>query len=265
MPPGSTSFGEDEGRIDGDASGDHRPDPTVRRAAREIAERLAAQIPRTRRAPRNGAGEVRTVPYRGGGDEIDLDRTFEALAERRSLDSSEIFVRERRRLRRGVVLAVDISGSMRGERLRTAAATVGALSTELGRDDFEVLAFWSDAAALLRFGEQSTLEQLVDALLGLRSSGLTNIAFPLEVAAADLHQLGGRERRVLLLSDCVHNAGPDPRGVAAALPRLDVLFDVSGEQDTELATELARIGRGMLRPIRGYRDVAPALSAMLGG
>ena len=44
----------------------------------------------------------------------------------------------------------------------------------------------------------------------------------------------------MLLSDCVHNAGPDPRPFAARLPRLDVLLDVSGEQDLELARDLAR-------------------------
>ena len=65
---------------------------------------------------------------------------------------------------------------------------------------------------------------------------------------------------MLLLSDCVHNAGPDPRPLAARLPRLDVLLDVSGEQDAELARDLARLGRGRLRRIRSYTDVAPALS-----
>ena len=52
---------------------------------------------------------------------------------------------------------------------------------------------------------------------------------------------------MLLLSDCVHNAGPDPRPLAARLPRLDVLLDTSGEQDAELARDLARLGRGRLR------------------
>jgi hypothetical protein len=71
-----------------------------------------------------------------------------------------------------------------------------------------------------------------------------------------------RDARVVLLSDCVHNAGPDPRPLAARLPRLDVLLDTSGEQDEELARELARLGRGRLRLIRAYTDVAPALSAV---
>jgi hypothetical protein len=66
---------------------------------------------------------------------------------------------------------------------------------------------------------------------------------------------------VVLLSDCVHNAGPDPRPFAARLPRLDVLLDASGEQDRWLGGELARLGRGKFRVAASYRDVAPALSS----
>jgi hypothetical protein len=69
---------------------------------------------------------------------------------------------------------------------------------------------------------------------------------------------------VLLLSDCVHNAGPDPRAAAGRLPRLDVLFDVRGERDSDLARGLARVGRGMVAPIRDHRQVAPALERIFG-
>jgi hypothetical protein len=64
----------------------------------------------------------------------------------------------------------------------------------------------------------------------------------------------------VLLSDCVHNAGPDPRTSAARLPRLDVLLDVTGENDLDLGRQLARLGRGRLRRVRDHRDVAPALT-----
>lgn len=67
---------------------------------------------------------------------------------------------------------------------------------------------------------------------------------------------------MLLLSDCVHNAGPDPRPAAARLPRLDVLLDTSGEEDVELGRDLARMGRGRLRLVRAHRDVAAALTAV---
>jgi hypothetical protein len=71
-----------------------------------------------------------------------------------------------------------------------------------------------------------------------------------------------RDARVLLLSDCVHNAGPDPRPFAARLPRLDVLLDTSGEQDADLARDLARHGHGRLLLASTYRDIAPALATL---
>ena len=99
-------------------------------------------------------------------------------------------------------------------------------------------------------------------MLGIPARGLTNVAFPLQVAARELARVPARDARALLLSDCVHNAGPDPRPFAARLPRLDVLLDTSGEQDAELARELARLGHGRLRRISAYTDVAPALGAI---
>jgi Mg-chelatase subunit ChlD len=151
---------------------------------------------------------------------------------------------------------------MRGERIRTAAAAVGALAGELSRDHLAVLAFWSDAAKLLDLGARVQPLQVLDDLLRIPAQGLTNVAFPLQIAARELARVPMRDARVLLLSDCVHNAGPDPRIVAGRLPRLDVLLDTTGEHDLELGRELARRGRGRMHRVRTFRDVAPALSAI---
>jgi Mg-chelatase subunit ChlD len=237
------------------------PDPDALRRARQIAARLA--VPRARRdvTSRRGVGELASVRYRGGSDDIDLDRTLDQLVEHPVPEDDDIIVRERVLTKRSVVLLVDVSGSMRGERIRTAAATVGALAGELARDDLAVVAFWSDAAVLVHLGHQISPARLLDTLLRIPARGLTNVAFPLQVAARELNRIPAADARVLLLSDCVHNAGPDPRDYAARLPRLDVLLDTSGEHDLELGRELAALGRGRLFPIRTYRDVAPALSA----
>jgi Mg-chelatase subunit ChlD len=236
------------------------PDPETLRRAREIASRLAVPRPRTDRSARRGIGDVASVPYKGGSDDIDLDRTLEQLTEHPVPEDEEIIVRERVTTTRSVVLLVDLSGSMRGERVRTAAAAVGALAAELARDNLGVVAFWSDAAVLSHLGQHSSPERLVEAMLRIPARGLTNLAFPLQVAQRELSRVPARDARVLLLSDCVHNAGPDPRPFAARLPRLDILLDTTGEQDPDLARDLVRLGRGRLRQVRTYRDVAPALS-----
>jgi len=262
---GGPGLTDEQGSLTGGAPAAAAGDLETLRRAREIAARLAVPRPRRDLAVRRGAGELVSVSYRGGSDDIDLDRTLEALAEHPVPEDEDIVVREQVRTRRSVVLLVDVSGSMRGERVRTAAATVGALAGELIRDDLAVVAFWSDAAVLAHLGQRVPPSRLLDAMLRIPARGLTNIAFPLQVARRELARVPARDARVLLLSDCVHNAGPDPRPLAARLPRLEVLFDTSGEQDPDLARDLARLGRGRLRPIRTYRDVAPALSELFAG
>jgi Mg-chelatase subunit ChlD len=238
------------------------PDPVARQRAREIAARLSLAKPRQVAGSHRGGGRFSSVAYRDGSDDIDLDRTLEALAEKPVPEDDDIIVRERIRAPRSVVLAVDLSGSMKGERLRTAAATVGALSAELEQDALALIAFWSDAAILLQLGDPIHPLELLDTMLRMPARGLTNVAFPLQLAAQQLAGVLARDARVVLLSDCVHNAGPDPRPFAARLPRLDVLLDTTGEKDVELGRELARIGRGSFRPVRSYLEVAPALSEM---
>ena len=262
-PTGSgAGFTDDESDLTVLSDEDLQLDPLVRARAAEIAARLSVPKPKIDSARDRGAGHFASVPYRGGSDDIDLDRTLEMLAERPVPDDEDIIVRERVRARRSVVLLVDVSGSMKGERVRTAAATVGALAAELAQDQLGVIAFWSDAAVLQKLGAPVRPMELLDEMLRIPARGLTNVAFPLQLAAQQLAGVPPRNARVVLLSDCVHNAGPDPRPFAGRLPRLDVLLDTSGEKDVELGRELARIGRGGFRAIRTFHDIAPALGAL---
>lgn len=261
-PGGGTTAGitDEPAELVTDVADNADIDAETLRRARAIAVRLAIGRPRRDVAARRGVGVLTSVRYLGGSDDIDLDVTLENLVEHPVPEDDDIVVRERVRTRRSIMLAVDVSGSMRGERVRTAAATVGALLGEFARDDVGVIAFWSDAAVLARLGQPVAVARLMDRLLRIPAAGLTNVAFPLTVAANELARTSAQGARVLLLSDCVHNAGPDPRDLAARLPRLDVLLDTSGEHDTVLARDLAHLGHGRLAQARDFRAVAPALS-----
>lgn len=244
-----------------DLASESGADQLTRARARQIARRLSVPRPPRDQRSRRGVGELASLSWSGGSDELDLERTLEAIVGIPYPEGTDLVVRERVRQRRSVVLVVDVSGSMKGERVRTAAATVGALVGELARDSLAVVAFWSDAAVLVRMGEQVAPLAVLDLLLRVPTQGLTNVSFALDTAAHQLDGVPPRDARVLLLSDCVHNAGPDPRLTAARLPRLDVLVDISGEQDVELGRDLARLGRGRARLVRDHRDVPAALSA----
>jgi Mg-chelatase subunit ChlD len=233
----------------------------VRAMAAAIARRLSVRPRRRDALVTRGSGPLFSVPYRYGSDEIDLDRTLDVLTERPVPEDTDIIVRERMRGGQAVVLMVDVSGSMRGEKVRIAAATVAALARDLVHDELAVVAFWRDAVLVKPMGPLAGgAEPILDRLLRIPAKGLTNVEFALATGLGELARARARRRRGILLSDAVHNAGPDPRLVAGRFPRLDVLVETDGEHDAELASELARRGRGEVRAVADHRAVAPALN-----
>jgi Mg-chelatase subunit ChlD len=242
---------------------DRPPDREVAAMAQRIARRLSIRRRPPDPRPERGAGKLGSVPYRYRSDDIDLDRTIDVLTERPVPDDTDIVVRERMRSRRAVVLIVDVSGSMRGEKVRTAAATVAALSADLADDQLALVAFWSDAAVLKSLDAHVPAARLLDRLLRVPARGLTNVAFALTAAHAELARSAARRRTAILLSDAVHNAGPDPRVVARSFPQLHVLLQTDGEHDAPLAADMARLGHGRLARVATHRDVAPALNRVL--
>jgi Mg-chelatase subunit ChlD len=234
--------------------------PAVRQMVQTIARHLALRPRSYDRLNARGAGPLVSVPYRYGSDDIDLDRTLEILTERPIPDDTDIIVRERVRSRRAVALMVDVSGSMRGAKTFIAAATVGALARDLIDDELAVVAFWKDAALVKSLTQAEPATQILDSILRIPAKGLTNVDFALAVGLAELGRSRASRRYGIVLTDSVHNAGPDPRLVAARFTRLDVLLEVDGEHDADLASDLARMGHGEVHPIRHHRDVAPALN-----
>jgi Mg-chelatase subunit ChlD len=237
-------------------------DPDVRRRAAAIAAQLTLPRPARRRATRPGGGPARSLPFSGGSDELDLDRTIEIMQERPRPTDEDVVVREPRTDRRSVVLLVDVSGSMRGERLLATAAVVGAICQELATSRLGVLAFWSEAAWITRLDQRTEPMAVIRDLLELPGAGLTNLAFPLELAANAHRAAGSPAPETVLLSDCVHNAGPDPRGFVGRAGRLGVLLDATDEHDSDLAADLSRLGGGRLRVVRSPDDVPTAVRGL---
>lgn len=239
-------------------------DQDVVSMARQIEANLSLRPRPQRERSDNLGGPLSSARYRYRSDDIDLDRTLAVLAENPWPDDTDIIVRERSRSPRAAALIIDVSGSMKGEKAKMAAATVGALAAEFGDDQLAVVAFWSDAALVKTLDEKTSVTALLDQVLGIPTKGLTNVAFGLEVAAAELARATARRRVAVLLTDALHNAGPDPRALAGRFQELHVMAQVDGPHDLPLASEVAREGHGRIAPVRTHRDIAPALNRLLG-
>jgi Mg-chelatase subunit ChlD len=247
-----------------DVLGDRRVDSRAARDASLIAARLALRRRRTRGRERGRSG-VSSAPFDGNADDIDLDASLELLAERRPFSADELTVRRPTRVRRSVALLADVSGSMNGDKAVLCAAAIGALAAELADDELTVIAFWSDLAVLQSRGSRLNPTRVLDDLLRIEPRGLTNVHGAIELAARELAQSPLERRCIVLLSDCVHNAGPDPREAARRAPATHVLLERTGEHDAWLGERIARAGGGRFRTVDRVDQVAPALDALLGG
>lgn len=235
-----------------------RAEPELRREAHRLVQRLQIEPPWETR-PRRGGADIAGVSWDGRGGDIDVDRVLGSMVPGQILRDDEIYVRRPMTHSRSVVLLIDVSGSMKGERLATAAATIGSLASGLANDTFGVTAFWSDAAVVVSMGERLPPAEVLDLVLDIDSRGLTNLGFGLTTAMGELDGWPSDASRIVLLSDCVHNAGPDPRPLAVGGPRIDVLVDVSEEYEEMVARDLARTTGGRCEFIANAADVRRAL------
>ncbi len=89
-------------------------------------------------------------------------------------------------------------------------------------------------ALVKSFDSQQSATTVLDRLPRIPARGLTNVSSGLEGAQAALAHSSLRRRSILLLSDVVHNAGPDPRTVAAHYNELHGLLEPDGEHDAAI-------------------------------
>lgn len=132
-----------------------------------------------------------------------------------------------------VAIAIDRSGSMKGQRLANAIAAARGMLSRLRPDDTISLVAYDDRAELL---VAPTTVDRVDrlgferALSGLTSGGHTCISCGLDLARAQVRQRGGAINRILLLSDGVANRG------LTTVPELRLLGDVARSEQTAITS-----------------------------
>lgn len=243
-----------------------RPGPDEVRHLVEAAGRVVVRRLDGARTVRATGSRMAPARYSFRSDDLDLDRTVEGLVGNPLPTWSDIWVRDRVPRRRGVVLILDVSGSMRGEPLVHAATAAGAAALALaGSDDLAITAFWRSTAVLLAPGENPGLLAVVNRVLALRPWGLTDVAAGLIRGADQLDRMPSPQRQALVLTDGRANAGADPTHVAARFARLDVLATDSSVETLRRCRALATAGHGTCRTYDTLDDLPLRLSELLSG
>ncbi|HEY4022187.1 MAG TPA: AAA family ATPase [Pseudonocardiaceae bacterium] len=210
-------------------------------------------------------GRFATVRYNFRSDDLDLDRTIAELVETPAPTSAHLWVHDRVPRRRGVVLMLDASGSMRGDRAIESATAAAASALALERDELAVVAFGTGAEVLKRGEETVPAPELARRVLALRPHGLTDLSAGLEAGLGLLATMQSPVKVAVVMTDGVQNKGVDARVLAARYQRLDVLATTDSPWRLRHCQALAAAGRG--RCLRYDRlDRLPAtISQLLNG
>jgi uncharacterized protein YegL len=181
-------------------------------------------------------------------------------------------------IERDIVLVVDRSGSMRGQKFADLSAAIDVFIETLHEtsvDEHVGLASYSEFASEdVQLTED--LPQITNAMADLPVGGFTSISRGMEAGKKIMDRSRGSdfvERTMIVMTDGRHNRGPEPRGVAQELAGDGVqlhtiTFGIDADQTR--MSEIAQIGAGNhyhaltgaeLREI--YREIALTLSTIM--
>ncbi len=194
-----------------------------------MAERLAVRAVLARAAHLVGPLRGATRPVREplAGDlvgEFDVEATLERALGKPYPEDGDWIVEHRIERRHQVVLMMDTSLSMAGEKMALAAVAAAVLALNLAPGDLAVVLFADDARTVVRLHEEVSAAELVRRMLDTPCGGATNVAAALELGCCELARGRDPRRCGLLVSDGLYTAGSDPRPVAARYRTLHVLL-----------------------------------------
>lgn len=181
-------------------------------------------------------------------------------------------------IERDIVLVVDRSGSMRGQKFRDLVNAIGTFTATLDQTPVD------EEVGLASYSEFATedvqltgnLQQISDAMQSLPVGGFTSISRGMDAGKSIMDQSRGQEfveRTMIVMTDGRHNRGAEPRGVARDLADDGVTIHTitfGSDADEPRMEEVAEIGGGRhfhadngLELEQVYREIALTLSTMM--
>lgn len=160
--------------------------------------------------------------------------------------------------RTGLVLVLDRSGSMDGEKLEMAKAAARATASTLGQQDLlGVVSFDTGAEWTVPLGSAGDHAGIRARIAGLASGGGTDVSAGLRVAFAGLRAADAAVKHIIVLTDG-RTQGDDPvrAAIAARAAGITVSTVALGpDADEDLLRRLARAGAGRFHDVDRPRDV----------
>jgi Mg-chelatase subunit ChlD len=202
------------------------------------------------------------LPYFAEQVEIDIEETLEnsmVSVVNQQVLPQDVWMSYAVPKRQSMVLAVDTSLSMTGEKLALTAVALAVVLLQFPDDPIGIIAFENESKVLKLPEEKISVEQLVERFLDVPAHGYTHLEDGMKAALKmSMSALPGykKETSVVLLSDGKYTAGRDPTYLAHRFSHLIVMKMGKEKASLELCKELAIKGRGVLKEV-GELEVLP--------
>lgn len=217
------------------------------------------------------------LPARADQPDFDLDETLEnsplAIAsvmgafEDTSLSDypvtdQDIWMSYNIHRRQPIILSVDTSLSMTGDKLALTAVALAVVLLQFPDDLIGIVAFENEAKILKSPEEKISVAQLVERFLDVPAQGYTHLEEGLKMSLKLIRRVeaagSGRPSSTVLLTDGKYTAGRDPAYLAPRFPHLVVIKMGTERASLSLCKDLAKKGRGALREM-GELETLPAI------
>jgi Mg-chelatase subunit ChlD len=188
--------------------------------------------------------------------ELDIEETLEAsplLPRQGWVDPSDLWMEFSVRRQQPLVLAVDTSLSMTGEKLALTAVALSVVLLQFHESPIGILAFENQARQLKDPFERIGVFELVERFLDLPAQGYTHLESGVKMALSLCRRIEsqnrGRPPATLLLTDGKYTAGRDPAYLAPRFHQLSLLKMGDERSSKALCREMAHRGKGVLKEV----------------
>ena len=172
-----------------------------------------------------------------------------------------LLVEEKKEKRAEVIVCLDTSLSMTGEKFALLGVSVGVLALQLR--DISIINFNSTARLVKSLRENKTPEHILRRFLDSPVKGLTNMESALQLAIKE-HGKGKLNRRaVILISDGRHTAGASPEYLLPQLPKLHLLQVGRPWSQGRFFKRMSRLGGGKFIAISRFEQLPKALYTLV--
>ncbi len=240
-------------------------------SARAVLDRAQAILGSIVRPMDRKLGTLDSIPPDASEVEIEIDETIEnspfVALGKAVARNEDLWMEYQVRRGQAVILSVDTSLSMTGEKLALTAVALAVVLLQFPDDPIGIVAFENESRILKSPDERISLEQLIERFLDVPAQGYTHLESGVRTAlelVKNSKSLGiHRPPSAVLLTDGKYTAGKDPAYLASRFPHLVVMKMGNERSSRELCREMAKKGSGALREIDHLEALPQAMYSVV--